>query len=118
MAKPRPIDYFNALGGAAAGAMVGIVPAVIAGAVVAAVGGQLWGWAGSTAFWRTFFIAWSVIIVILYLTSLYEDPPARGGYPPGYVPNIHRMGTQEYYLQEILNEQALENDRRRRQNMD
>lgn len=116
MAKPSPVDYFYALGGALGGAMIGVIPAALAGGVAAGLGGEYWHWAAPTAFWRTFWIAWGVIIVIAYLISLYEDTPSPGGYPPGYVPNIHRMGTQEYYLQEMLNEQALENDRRRRQN--
>ena len=113
MAKKSQNKYFSAIGAAVGGMLIFAPPAAGIAFVLAMVGALFWNWPFFTTLLWTFGVIWCAGIAVAYVQGVTEKPKPRGGYVPGYQPNPHKIGTQEYYLNEIMNQQAMENDDRR-----
>lgn len=103
------------IGGAAAGVVLFFLPSAGIALFVSAIGAVAWGWPFFTALLWIFGIVYGALLVLTFFRKDKTDYSKIKSYAPGYIPNLHQPGTQEYYLNEIMNQQAVENDRKRRQ---
>ncbi|CAH0190323.1 hypothetical protein [Rhodococcoides fascians] len=115
----------SSVGGAIMG---GVMGAVMFGGYAAFIGlfVATFAWMFMDANWMTVFLIMAIVGAVIGGLAMGADgwkedtkPKGAGGYPAGYMPNLHKHGTQEYYLNEIMNQQAMQaDDERRRRNND